>query len=132
MENKRRKKTKQRHQLPENLQPKQRTRMIFDDIDVPQVVEPHPTCAICGEPIELISEAISEQGGLLSHFDCVIQKLKTLEHVEEPDSISYVGQGNFAVVSKSPDGNYFIKKRIPYESLDDFSKVKKQVEESKQ
>jgi len=132
MENKKRRKSKIGHQLPESIQQKQRTRMIFDDIEVPQVVEPHPNCSICGQPIESIAEAISEKGGLLSHFDCVLEKLREIEHVEEPDSISYVGQGNFAVVSKTFEGNYFIKKRIPYESNDDFLKVKKQVEESKQ
>ena len=32
-----------------------------------------------------------------SHFDCVLEKLREREHVQEPDSISYIGHGNFAV-----------------------------------
>lgn len=131
MENKKRKKIKSARSTNEYIQSKQRSRMYFDDVEVPQVVEPRPDCCLCGQPIELISEAISEPNGGFSHFDCVIEKLKEREHVIPPDSVSYVGHGSFAVVSKDENGNYVIKNRIQYESNDDYSRIKKQVEEAK-
>lgn len=131
MENKKRKKIKSARSTNEYIQSKQRSRMYFDDVEVPQVVEPRPNCSLCGQPIELISEAISEPNGGFSHFDCVIEKLKEREHVIPPDSVSYVGHGSFAVVSKDENGNYIIKNRIQYESNDDYSRMKKQVEEAK-
>ncbi len=106
--------------------------VVFEDLDVPQVIEPRPECDICGEPIESFAEAISEPNGAYSHFDCVIEKLKAQENVQAPDSISYIGHGAFAVVSKDADGKYIIKTRIQYESNEAFTNMKKQVEATKQ
>lgn len=129
MENRKRRKSKR----PASAAPqsKPRPRMIFDDVEVPQVVEPRPDCCICGQPIESIAEAIVESNGGFSHFDCVLQKLREQENVQEPDCVSYIGHGCFAVVTKDEDGKWSIKSRIQYESNDDFANAKKQVEGSK-
>ncbi len=131
MENKKRKKMKSAKSTNDYIQVKQRSRTYFEDVNVPQVVEPRPDCCLCNKPIELISEAISEPNGGFSHFDCVIEKLKESEHVISPDFVSYVGHGNFAVISKDENGNFFIKNKIQYESNEDYSRMKKQVEEAK-
>lgn len=131
MDSRKRRKPKNKRPATAVAQQKPRSRMIFDDVEVPQVVEPRPSCSICGQPIESIIEAISEPDGGLSHFDCVLEKLREREHVQEPDSISYIGHGNFAVVTKDEEGRYSIKYRIQYESNDDYANVKRQVEESK-
>ena len=109
-----------------------RRHVVFDDVIVPQVIEPRPVCALCGEPIESIAEAISEPNGGYSHFDCVIDKIKAQENVQGPDSVSYIGHGTFAVVSRDAEGKYCIKKRIQYESNEAFNDMKKQVEAAKQ
>lgn len=129
MENRKRRKSKR--PASSARQAKSRPRMIFDDVEVPQVVEPRPECSICGQPIESIAEAISESNGRYSHFDCVLEKLRERENVQEPDCVSYIGHGCFAVVTKDQDGRFSIKERIQYESNDDFANAKRLVEESK-
>lgn len=119
-------------QITENQEKQVRNHVVFDDLVIPKVIEPRPECVICGEPIESFAEAISEPNGGYSHFDCVIEKLKTQENVQAPDSISYIGHGAFAVVSKDADGKYIIKTRIQYESNEAFANMKKQVEATKQ
>jgi transcription elongation factor Elf1 len=132
MENRR--KRKQRGKKPANNIPKQveRTHINLDDFEVPQVVEPRPNCAICGQVIESFAEAISEPDGAYSHFDCVLDKIRQQENVQAPDTVSYIGHGTFAVVTKDAEGKYTIKTRIPYESNEAFLGMKKQVEVAKQ
>lgn len=100
----------------------------FEEVEVPQVHEPKPLCAICGNPIELIAEAITEPDGGYSHFDCVIAKLKEQEHVTDDEKLSYVGHGNFAVFTRDEEGHLVIKTRIPYESKESYEGMKKFVE----
>ena len=134
MENRKRKKQKSKKpaSVVQNVQkPAAREHITFEDIDVPQVVEPRPICELCNQVIETFSEAISEPDGGYSHFDCVLDKIRKQENVHEPDSVSYIGHGTFAVVSKDAEGKYTIKTRIPYESNEAFIGMKKQVEEAK-
>lgn len=108
-----------------------RIHQVFPEVDVPQIVEPNPVCSICGESISAIIEAIKEEDGSYSHFDCVIEKLKKQYNVQEPDKISYVGHGCFAVVSKNEDGTFFFKERIQYENNETYAAMKQFVEDSK-
>ena len=134
MENKRRKKQKAKRAgaAVQNVQKQPaKAHITFEDIDVPQVVEPRPTCVLCGQVIETFAEAISEPNGGYSHFDCVLEKIREQENVQAPDSVSYIGHGTFAVVSKDAECKFTIKTRIPYESNEAFISMKKQVEEAK-
>ncbi len=134
MENKKRRRQKGKKPTnPVQITQKQveKTHIKFEDIEVPQVVEPRPNCELCGQVIETFSEAISEPNGGYSHFDCVLEKLRQQENVQAPDSISYIGHGTFAVVTKDAEGKFTIKTRIPYESNEAFLGMKKQVEEAK-
>ena len=144
MENKKKRRQKGKKpanqaQNPQNMQRQERTErserrqhVVLDELPVPQVVEPRPACVLCGQPIETFAEAISEPNGGYSHFDCVLEKIRQQEQVQEPDSVSYIGHGTFAVVTKDAEGKYSIKTRIPYESADSFNGMKKQVEAAKQ
>ena len=118
---------------PEKANSAQQTRrhMSFDELDVPQVNEPNPICCICGKTIETIADAISEANGGYSHFDCVIAKIKEQERVSDDETVSYIGHGNFAVLTKDEEGKYTIKTRIPYESKDSYDAFKKYVEGTK-
>lgn len=92
------------------------------------VQEPHPTCPICGQPIDLIEESLTNGAGQYCHFDCVLDQLKSQEQLSEGQSISYIGSGRFAVVAKNEQGSYTIVKEIPYESREQFDAMKKYVE----
>lgn len=105
--------------------------VVLPEIDVPQISEPRPICSICGEPIESIIEAISEQNGGFSHFDCVLSKLKSSYELTEGDTISYIGHGCFGICSKDEQNSYVIKERIQYENIDSFNAMKHFVEEQK-
>lgn len=128
-EGKRRKKSK-----GEKGNPSQQTRrhIAFEDLEVPQVKEPCPTCSICGKPIETIADAISEPNGSFSHFDCVIAKIREQERVTPEETVSYIGHGNFAVFTKDEEGKFVIKTRIAYESKDSYDSMKKFVEGTKE
>ncbi|MCF0237108.1 MAG: hypothetical protein HUK24_00800 [Sphaerochaetaceae bacterium] len=127
----RKKKNKGKKKPVEVIEP-QRSHLQWDDVVVPKVCEPRPLCAICNEPIETIADAISEPEGRYSHFDCVIEKIKTQYDVKDPDKVSYIGRGNFGIVTQNEEGKYTIKETIPYENQEIFNGMKKFVEEQKQ
>lgn len=81
-----------------------------------------PICACCGEPIaDMISALADRQTGEPVHFDCVLHKLRETESLKIGESISYIGQGRFAVVvfENSHDLRRFtIKRVIEWETRD--------------
>lgn len=98
-------------------------------IHIPRVHEPHPTCDICGKPVQFIAEALSPSEDKFCHFDCVLEKLKAEERPGPGEMISYIGRGTFAVVTASDDGKEFtIVRRIPYETPESYAGIKKYVE----
>lgn len=57
-------------------------------------------CPKCGQPIADMTNAIADkETGTPMHFDCVIAKLSETEKLEPKQSITYIGQGRFAVVT---------------------------------
>ena len=100
------------------------------------IVEPYPVCKICSHPIKFIVEAISEDNEEFSHFDCVVEKIKEKYNVRTPDTVSYIGQGKFAVVTRQKNRedkeDYTLKQIIPYESSDAFNSFKTYIEDIKQ
>lgn len=100
---------------------------------IPQkcVIEPLDVCSICGEKIESIAECFSLSSGY-AHFDCVLERIKSEEHLEEGDSISYVGSGSFAVCRKGDDGSFTILKKIEVENKESFNNFKSYVESLKE
>ncbi|MCK9286579.1 MAG: hypothetical protein PHU24_06775 [Sphaerochaetaceae bacterium] len=101
-------------------------------IIVPRIHEPTPTCALCGKPIDSIAQSIGgPEPETFNHFDCVLRKIADEEHVVPPQKVSYIGRGTFAVIEMKDDKTFSIVKRIPYESPDTFSFMKKYVESKK-
>ncbi len=94
------------------------------------VSEPHPVCAICAKPIDLIADSFFYNGGY-AHFDCVLSALKEKETLGEGDTISYVGSGSFAICHKDENGKYSIVKKIEVENKDEYSHFKDYVESLK-
>ncbi len=60
---------------------------------------PTPVCPRCGEIIRDIPSALSDRAtGSPMHFDCVLDFLKGAERLSEGETLSYIGQGRFAVM----------------------------------
>ena len=99
---------------------------------VPRVQEPVPTCAICGKPIEAISQAIcGPQPEVFNHFDCVLRQIEEDEKVLSHQKVSYIGKGVFAIIETDATGKFSIVKRIPFETPETFAFMKRYVEEQK-
>jgi hypothetical protein len=101
-------------------------------IKVPRVQEPLPTCALCGKPIQAISQSISGPvAGELNHFDCVLRKIEDEEKLLPHQKISYIGRGTFAIVDKDEEGKMVFVKQIVFETPETFNAMKKFVEGNK-
>ena len=76
-------------------------------------------CPICQNPIEDMPSAICDKAsGNPAHFDCVLQKLSEGENLSAKQSVAYIGQGRFAVITRenSADAKRFtIEKIIEWE-----------------
>ncbi|MCR5761593.1 MAG: hypothetical protein K6F82_06350 [Sphaerochaetaceae bacterium] len=123
---------KRRNRDREQEEVQVRKHIVLPDVEVKKVVEPRPVCSICGEPIEAIIEAITESDGSYSHFDCVINKLKEKYNVKEPDKVSYIGHGSFAVFTMDEEGKYVIREKIAYESNENYASMLKYVEDNRE
>lgn len=123
-----RKKGKDRVQEEQN----NRKHIVLPEVEVKRIVEPRPVCSICGEPIEAIIEAITESDGTYSHFDCVLNKLKEKYNVQEPEKLSYIGHGCFAVFTQDEEGRFIMKEKIAYESNDNYNSMIRFVEEHRE
>ncbi len=95
------------------------------------VKEPFDTCAICGERIESVANAMYSPEGALVHFDCVLEKLKAENPLSEGQVLSYSGHGNFAIFEKDGEGRWTVVRRIQYEDGDRLEKIRSYVEENK-
>jgi hypothetical protein len=76
------------------------------------------TCPHCTLVIEDISSALSDpMSGAPIHFDCVLNILKEREQCSPDETIAYIGQGKFAVVSVDTGENkhFSIRKTIAWE-----------------
>lgn len=139
-DNKRRRRRQQSKQglkpaVSTGQQQKERTKKTaknFPVITVPKIKEPVPICVICGKPIEAIAQAIcGPQPDAFNHFDCVLRKIEEDEHVMPKQKVSYIGKGVFAIIETDEEGKFVIVKRIPFESSETFTAMKRFVEEQK-
>jgi len=74
-----------------------------------------PDCPWCGKPIKDIATAISDrESGRPVHFDCVLTRIVEMEHLENNDSICYIGGGRFGIIhyNNPPDMRDFSIKKI--------------------
>lgn len=95
------------------------------------VIEPLDNCCICGEKIQTIADCFSLATGY-AHFDCVLERIKSEEHLSDDETISYIGSGSFAVCRKGEDGKFTIVKKIEVENKDSYNGFKNYVESLKQ
>ena len=113
--------------------PKQREHHSSIPVESPKrIKEPHPICSYCGQEIENIAEAFTASDGGYVHFDCVISRIAETERLSADEKISYIGAGNFAVVSKNDNGGFTIVRTIPFESQDKTKAMKEYVNSLKE
>ena len=79
-------------------------------------------CAFCGQPVTDFASALAHnESGEPVHFDCVLSHLTEREHLTEGQSISYIGQGRFAVIRMQNPLNglrFAIERVIEWENRD--------------
>lgn len=92
------------------------------------VKEPFEVCPICGEKIESITTSFTTSDGHHVHFDCVLSQIRDTHPLREGQTISYAGKGNFAIFEKDAEGHWITVERIPYESSENYEKMKSFVE----
>jgi hypothetical protein len=57
-------------------------------------------CSFCGKPVTDVASALADRTtDKPVHFDCVLDYLAEHETLSDGQSISYIGQGRFAVIS---------------------------------
>lgn len=101
-------------------------------VDEPKsVVEPGVSCELCGQRIETIASCMTTAIGGYAHFDCVLEHIRQLEHIDESETLSYIGSGNFGVIAKDQDGKLHIRKTIQWESPERLSSMKAYIAELK-
>ena len=80
-------------------------------------------CEICGKEIKDISTAIAPSGFQNPvHFDCMLEKLKNENTLENTDRIVYLGSGNFGIVRQEknkPSKEFTIIKKFEIENRDE-------------
>jgi len=75
-----------------------------------------PVCPICNQSVKYLLTAISVgEDNKPAHFDCVLKKIAEEENLEPREKISYIGNGNFAIVSGKPGKDLIIRKIIEFE-----------------
>ena len=62
-------------------------------------------CSFCGKPVTDVASALADKmTDKPVHFDCVLNYLAEHETLNDGQSISYIGQGRFAVISSKVPG----------------------------
>ena len=62
-------------------------------------------CSFCGKPVTDVASALADKTtDKPVHFDCVLDYLAEHETLSAGQSISYIGQGRFAVISSKVPG----------------------------
>lgn len=92
-------------------------------------------CAVCGKPIDGISQAIGGPGEQdVSHFECILNSIAEEEQLQPGQKLSYIGNGTFAVLEyekKRTSGKFTIVKRIQIENKETTDRIKRVVDERK-
>ncbi len=85
-----------------------------------------PECPICNQSVKFLLTAISVgEDNRPAHFDCVLKLLSETEDLGPKEKITYIGNGNFAIVSGKAGKNLVIRKKIEFENRESKSEWRK-------
>ncbi len=113
-----------------NFKRDSRRRHVNRDISIVYPEKPELICALCGEVIKETASSLSlPESGEPAHFDCVMKKLEETEHLEEGDSIAYLGGGSFGIIRKNSQNStgFEIKKKIDFENKENIGAWRKKL-----
>ena len=87
-----------------------------------------PVCPVCEKSVRFLLTAIAVgEDNKPAHFDCILKKISDTEDLGPKEKVTYIGNGNFAVISGKPGRNLTIKKKIEFESRDFKVEWRKQI-----
>ena len=76
-----------------------------------------PECPICNQSVKFLLTAISVgEDNSPAHFDCVLKRISEKEDLGPKEKITYIGNGNFAIVSGKSGKDFIIRKKIEFEN----------------
>ncbi|MCF6335855.1 MAG: hypothetical protein L3J12_08950 [Spirochaetales bacterium] len=76
-----------------------------------------PECPICGQSVKFLLTAISVgEENNPAHFDCVLKSISEKEELGPREKITYIGNGDFAIVTGKPGKDIKIRKKIQFEN----------------
>ena len=94
----------------------------------PRSKKSFPECPICNQSVKFLLTAISVgEDNSPAHFDCVLNKLTEAEQLGPKEKITYIGNGNFAVVSGKSGKDLVIKKSIEFEGKESKGEWRKRI-----
>ncbi len=87
-----------------------------------------PVCPICNQSVKFLLTAISVgEDNSPAHFDCVLKRITETEELGPKEKVTYIGNGNFAVVSGKLGKDLKIKKRIEFEGKESKGEWRKRI-----
>jgi len=92
-----------------------------------------PDCPWCGHQIKDITTAISDkETGLPVHFDCVLDRIGSIEKLESNETVCYIGGGRFGIIHYNhphDTRNFSIKKIYEWEVKEIHSEWRRPISE---
>ena len=80
-----------------------------------------PECPLCNQSVKFLLTAISiGEDNSPAHFDCVLKQISETEKLGPKEKITYIGNGNFAVVIGKAGKDLVIRKKIEFEGKESF------------
>ena len=61
----------------------------------------------------------------------MLERIRESEHLQEGETVSYIGSGSFGVIGRDEAGKPVILRRVAFESPERFRGMKEYVEEQK-
>ncbi|MCK5197150.1 MAG: hypothetical protein KAR21_02300 [Spirochaetales bacterium] len=87
-----------------------------------------PVCPICNQSVKFLLTAISVgENNSPAHFDCVLKQISKTEDLGPKEKITYIGNGNFAIVSGKSGKDLIIRKKIEFEGKDSKGEWRKRI-----
>jgi hypothetical protein len=98
--------------------------------EIPRIQYPTMDCAICGETIKDVSNAIATgEEGRPAHFDCILRQLSAQEDLASGERIIYLGSGNFGVIAPSNEDHvpFTIVRKLPIEEFKELPEWRREI-----
>ena len=87
-----------------------------------------PECPICNKSVKFLLTAIGVgEDNSPAHFDCVIKQISETEELGLKEKITYIGNGDFAIISGKSGKDIKIRKKIQFEGKENKGEWRKRI-----